>query len=422
MVDLETIPQETRERVEQIGSADIVIGVVSPTTNDTVPHLVGSVREALSALSAPAKTAIVLTAYTPDKSSNNGQFLESKEDSSLCILPYSLTSADLSTPPAQNIGSAYRAIASVGQTLNVRSCAIMASNIEVLGAKWINHLVQPVLESQYDLVAPNYSRYRFSGLLNSSVIYPLTRALYGKRVQHPLGPDFGFSSRQMQSILMSQAGSASQRTRPLPLVTVEAVMAGFQICEAFLGDRRTAAPDWTNVSSVLAQFIGPLFLDMERNASFWQKIRNSQPIAKYGESMPVQEESPGPDVRRLIESFQFGSRNLQEIWSQLLPPATLLELKKLSVMAPDRFRMSDELWARIVYDLALGYRLRSIGRDHLLRAMTPLYLGWVASYAIETEGSRPVMVEQRLERLCAAYEREKPYLLSRWRWPDRFNP
>jgi hypothetical protein len=31
-------------------------------------------------------------------------------------------------------------------------------------------------------------------------------------------------------------------------------------------------------------------------------------------------------------------------------------------------------------------------------------------------------VEARLERLAAAYEGMKPYLISRWRWPDRFNP
>jgi glucosylglycerate synthase len=31
-------------------------------------------------------------------------------------------------------------------------------------------------------------------------------------------------------------------------------------------------------------------------------------------------------------------------------------------------------------------------------------------------------LEQRLERLSAAYESEKAYLVSRWRWPDRFNP
>jgi hypothetical protein len=31
-------------------------------------------------------------------------------------------------------------------------------------------------------------------------------------------------------------------------------------------------------------------------------------------------------------------------------------------------------------------------------------------------------VEQRIEALCLAYEAEKGYLISRWRWPDRFNP
>jgi len=31
-------------------------------------------------------------------------------------------------------------------------------------------------------------------------------------------------------------------------------------------------------------------------------------------------------------------------------------------------------------------------------------------------------VEARVERLCRAFESSKPYLISRWRWPDRFNP
>jgi hypothetical protein len=30
--------------------------------------------------------------------------------------------------------------------------------------------------------------------------------------------------------------------------------------------------------------------------------------------------------------------------------------------------------------------------------------------------------DERLERLCEAFEAEKPYLISRWRWPDRFTP
>ena len=54
--------------------------------------------------------------------------------------------------------------------------------------------------------------------------------------------------------------------------------------------------------------------------------------------------------------------------------------------------------------------------------MTPIYLAWVASYALEVQNATPGAVENRMERLCMAFEDLKPYLLSQWRWPDRFNP
>jgi hypothetical protein len=123
----------------------------------------------------------------------------------------------------------------------------------------------------------------------------------------------------------------------------------------------------------------------------------------------------------MVESFQRGFQNLQEVWSLILPPATLLELKKLTRLTSDHFRLSDELWARIIFDFALGHRLRVINRDHLLRAITPLYLAWVASYALEVQAASTAAVERRVEQLCVAYETQKPYLLSRWRWPDRFS-
>ena len=88
----------------------------------------------------------------------------------------------------------------------------------------------------------------------------------------------------------------------------------------------------------------------------------------------------------------------------------------------ESFRCSDELWARIIYDFALGHHLRVIPRDHLLGALTPLYLGWLASFALETGEATPQEAEGRLEKLCLAFEAQKPYLISRWRWPDRFSP
>jgi hypothetical protein len=90
--------------------------------------------------------------------------------------------------------------------------------------------------------------------------------------------------------------------------------------------------------------------------------------------------------------------------------------------AEHEFRFADELWARTIYDFAVAHRLRHIGRDHLLRALTPLYMAWIADFIRSVKDSDESQVESRIEQLCIAYELQKPYLISRWRWPDRFMP
>ena len=85
------------------------------------------------------------------------------------------------------------------------------------------------------------------------------------------------------------------------------------------------------------------------------------------------------------------------------------------------FRMPENLWARIIFDFVVAYRLRSINRGHLLGALIPLYLAWVASHmnTLSASGADP---ERHVEAVATAFDADKPYLVSRWRWPDRFNP
>jgi hypothetical protein len=97
-------------------------------------------------------------------------------------------------------------------------------------------------------------------------------------------------------------------------------------------------------------------------------------------------------------------------------------LRRLALNSSADFCMPDITWVHVVYDFALAHRLRAISREQMLRALTPIYLGWVASYALELEHASPEAVEQRLEKLCLVYEDTKSYFVSRWRWPDRFNP
>jgi hypothetical protein len=81
---------------------------------------------------------------------------------------------------------------------------------------------------------------------------------------------------------------------------------------------------------------------------------------------------------------------------------------------PDQFHLDDELWVRIVYDLACAHKRMPFERGHLLRSLTPLYLGRVASFVIETREMYAAQVEDRIERLCLTFENLKPYLLASW--------
>jgi hypothetical protein len=176
------------------------------------------------------------------------------------------------------------------------------------------------------------------------------------------------------------------------------------------------------LSSILAGVLGSAFEEMNRNVAFWQKVRASTPVRWFGTPVELTGDPPAVDVNRMWESFRLGCRTLQEVWAAVLPPATLLALNYMAREDAARAFMPDDLWARIVYDFALGYRLRVMNVGHLLRALTPLYLGWLASFVREVGVASAQDVERRVQQLSLVYEAQKPYLISRWRWPDRFSP
>jgi len=421
-VEIESIPQAARQRIDRIASADLMVGVLADHGGSDLS--VSLVRQAIEKLPALPRTVVIHGHGSLNGAdAANAADLAPLDGQPVFFVPWPLLNSNPSITPFESMANAYRSVFALGDKLGVRAACVLASDLQTLTSQWISRLVQPVLEMGFDLVTPYYAHGKFEGLLNDGLISPLNRALYGARIQNPLGPDLGLSGRLCQRIIRldQSARSASQIFAPAAIAPT-AVCSGFKICQAHVGVRRYQPMDWTNVSSLLAQVLGPVFLDVERNAACWQRPRESVYAPSFGDRTPVADDQGAVDVGRMIELFRLGTRDLGELWGLVLPPATLFELKKISALPPAQFRMPDELWARIVYDFALGHRLRTMNRDHLLRAMTPLYLGWVASYALEMQNAAGKAAEQRLERLCQAFDANRPYLVSRWRWPDSFNP
>lgn len=415
----DVIPRQVPEKAEpQIDSADVVVGILAKFEPDELAGICDSLRTLPESL-----RVVVLHEDPAARSGEPVQTTPPAKGASMFFMPSLLAKSDPGSGSVSNFSTLYQSVLAAGEKLQARGCCVVASKLVPASPQWPCQFAQLLLDRNFDLVVPRYARHKFDGLLNSGIISPLTRCLYGKRVNNPVGPDLGVSRRLFQKVLDSTRNSGgSRRAHPAISLTPTALIENMEICEVHVGARVYPPADWANISSLLSQVLSPIFVDMERNAAFWQRVRGSTSIPCDGRVDIDDDSNTTVDIRHMVETFQLGNRDLREIWSLVLPPATMLELEKLSRLSPEQFRMPDELWVRVVFDFALAHRLRTISRDHLLGSMTPLYLAWLASYARDVQTVDAWSVDRRLEKLALAYETGKPYLVSRWRWPDRFNP
>lgn len=329
-----------------------------------------------------------------------------------------ITAVASATAPWLGQPVVYSALLAEAESLGANACVILNPDMAAFTPAAVDALVRPILENQCDLAMPLYRAGPFDGLLNQAILAPVTRALYGKRVRYPLAQDFAVSAGFLPGL--RQGISTPTAGQGLLWPATEAVLREKKVCQASLPVHHEYPTAGMDLPTLLQQIVAPLFADVDRNASLWQRVRGSHSVTESGGEPGEGPAKSSPDPRPMVEAFQLGQRNLQEVWSLVLPPVTLLELKKLSRQPLESFRMPDALWTHIVYDFALAYRLRTLSRGHLLGAMAPIYLGWVGSRVLEIEGGVPTGARQ--EQLERAFEQNKPYLVQRWRWPDRFNP
>jgi hypothetical protein len=286
----------------------------------------------------------------------------------------------------------------------------------------LRDLANAVLSTSTDLALPRYDLPPNVGLVNSAILYPLTRALFACRARFPLSIDLGLSLRVAERLSAVAQRFAGVNRYDVPLWPVnEAAVNGFTVNEIPVGPRELPHFNEPDLNTILPLVTGSLFSDIEAKAAFWQRARQAPPAVSAITTVHAPSADATAEIAPMLQAFRLAYTNLREIWSLVLPPNTLLGLKRL-YSTPDtaEFRMPDNLWARIVYDFLLAYRLRTINRGHLLGALIPLYLAWVASHlGVIASGIDP---EHHIEAVAAAFEIEKPYLVSRWRWPDRFNP
>ncbi len=411
--------QDVHSKLMKIGKADILVGIPSFNNAHSISHVVRAVQAGLAKYFPDKKTVLV----NSDGGSMDGTMdivqRTTIDDFRSILVSHRMESFSKIAIPYHGIpgkGSAFRTIFEIARALDVKACAVVDSDLRSITPEWIELLIKPVIEDGFDYVAPLYHRHKYDGTITNSIVYPLTRSLYGKDVRQPIGGDFGFSGRMATFYLTKEVWDSDVARYGIDIwMTTTAIANNFKICQAFLGAKIHDAKDpGADLSAMLYQVVGATFDLMEEYPETWKKVQKTEAVPVFGFTYEVGLEPVSVNINRMLDKFRLGAKELGSIWGNVLSPETMRHLARLAGTTEENFHMPDSIWVDIIYSFALAAHRKAINKEHLLKSLTPLYIGRTASFVIETREANGPEVEDKINKLCEEYGRFKPSFSEQW--------
>ena len=313
-------------------------------------------------------------------------------------------------------GAAFRAILAAADLLRARACAIISPEVSNFTAAWVKSLLQPTYRENFDFVAPLYSRHKNDGLLARNLLYPMGRAVFGRRIRELNSTELGFSGRLASHCLnLDVWREDTVRTSPEAWLAITAISSGFRSCQSFLGPKvHSLTSSGTDIVTAVRQTVGTLFWCLESQQTFWMARNGSESVPTFGPEHELTSEPVRVNRKRMFDLFLSGAAELSDVLKTILAAETHAELQRIATEDDRKFRYKDALWARTLCEFAASYHHAAIDRDHLIQALVPLYRGRIYSFLQEHHDSSPEDIEADSENLCLEFERQKPYLVERW--------
>lgn len=412
------LTEDVARRVRALGSVDVLVGIPSFNNARTIGHVVRAIVAGLARHFPGAKAVLVNSdGGSTDRTREIVERTEVGNLAEILVDAVPSSAAERIVTPYQGIpgkGSAFRTIFRIAAEVGAKACCVVDSDLRSITPEWVELLLEPITRHGFEFVAPLYGRHRYDGTITNTIVYPLTRALYGKRVRQPIGGDFGFSGELAARFLEfgDWEGPVAQYGIDV-FMTTTALAEGRRVAQSFLGAKIHDPKDpGSDLAPMMIQVVSTLFELMERHETAWRSVTGSTPVPIFGFPYTVGLEPVPVRLDRLLEQFRQAVHELPPIWDSFLSPESL-EAVRAAAHAP-KVALGDEAWVRIIAEAAAGFRRRTLPTSVLIRSLVPLYLGKVATFVAETEAGSAEEAEARLEELALGFERGKGELLALW--------
>jgi glycosyltransferase involved in cell wall biosynthesis len=398
----------TSKRIEEIDSADILIGIPCYNNEKTIAHVIQMVTHGLAKHYRNQRSVI----FVADGGSTDDT-REAARDFE--IKPWQEKIVSIYRGPGGK-GTALRSLFEAAARLDVRVCAMVDSDLRSITADWVQYLLDPVLEREYQFVAPVYMRHKYDGTITNNIVYNLTRALYGKRIRQPIGGDFAISRDVAKFYTEQDVWTTDVARFGIDIwMTTNAVTHGFRMCQSNLGAKIHDVKDpGQHLGPMFRQVLSALFSLMERFESYWKDIKGSEPLETFGFEGRPESEPVNVNLELMIELFKTGYRQFSPLWKDIFCKDCFDQIRKTAEMDSDHFHISTDAWVQILYELAATFHLWTMNRTKLLDMMTPLYFARVASFVRQSWEMSSQEAEALVEEQAVKFEEQKDYLIKAW--------
>ncbi len=421
------------KRMNEIKKADILVGIPSYNNENTIGHVIKAVRLGLTKYFPKFQSVIINSDC--GSSDNTRKIIKQdlndyKELETILIAhemhPYMRS---LHTPISEMVttfrgtpgkGKAFRRIFEIAHKLGVKAVVVVDSDLRSITPEWIQLLAAPIVFKNFDYVAPLYARHKYDGTITNSLIYPLARALYGKKIRQPIGGEFGFSARVLNEYMKKDIWDTDVAFYGIDIwMTSVALANGFKVCQSFLGAKIHNPKNIATLTPMFKQVIGTIFSLIEETHDKWKSIKGSEDLPTFGFQARVIPEEVPQDFNDLFKRFQKGVEKRKAVWEEILKTENYKALEKVAAQAKKGYSFPFELWVKIIYDYIIFYhRFKNVFMEmslpSVLESMIPLYFGFTSSFVLKTKNMSNQEAEREIENICLEFERLKPYLVENW--------
>ena len=435
------VMREPLSQAQEMGEADIVVGIPFYNEVDTIATVLNTVRKGLSDFCPEQKCVIVAAGAPAGK-----KVLEVMND-----LPQSPKISQISfllnDERLKGKGWGIRAIMEISRMLGADLLILEADlnsrnrdgTIEGFAPDWIRLLLEPIRTKEMDIVISRFNRHYFESPISTHLVYPLLTAIYNHPIHDLVGAQWGISHRLLRTYLQDPRYPWSTEISGYGvdswLATV-AISSGARICETNLGIK-IHKPSATKTELVLRWVAKVLFEQIVADREWWggaETIRESpllQPLASFG----VRKEHPPDEVRinphLLVAKFRRGFNNFYPLYEKVLPNETYRQLEQLAETEIRPFDFPAQLWAQIVYDFLLDFAFgKEFDKNDLINSFIPLHEGYVTSFTLELQALKarlepvlpddaehlvPLEAERQIEAAVDKFIRQKPDFMAAWK-------